>query len=81
MPLERRQRMNIPGNIDHSALPSIKSLAHHPERVPLAPESISFKETIRQILYGSGNRGTYRILLPMRHGPMQALDPEEANGR
>jgi Plasmid stabilization system protein len=70
---------------------TIKSLAHHPERVPLAPESISFNEPIRQILYGGGNRGTYRMLftivaktvfvLHIRHASMQARDPEEANDR
>ena len=40
----------------------IKSLARHPERAPLAPDSISFEEPIRELFYGSGNRGTYRIL-------------------
>jgi hypothetical protein len=55
--------------------------------VPLAPESESFEEPIREILYGRGNRGTHRILfvilaktvfvLHVRHGSMQTLEPEE----
>jgi len=65
----------------------IKSLARYPERCPLAPESKSFEEPIRQLLYGRGNRGTYRILyvilaktvfvLHVRHGSMDELRPEE----
>jgi len=39
-----------------------KSLAHHPERCPMAPESASFDQPIRELLFGSGNRGTYRFL-------------------
>jgi plasmid stabilization system protein ParE len=35
---------------------SAKSLA--PERSPLAPESASFNESIRELFFGSGNRGT-----------------------
>ena len=63
----------------------IKSLAQHPERTPLAPESASFPEPIRELLFGTGNRGTYRILftiigatvfvLHLRHGSMLPLDP------
>ena len=63
----------------------IKSLARYPERTPLAPESASFLDPIRELLYGSGNRGTYRILftiigrtvfvLHVRHGSMLPLDP------
>lgn len=62
----------------------IKSLARHPERAPLAPESASFNEPIRELFYGHGNRGTYRILfavldkrvfvLHVRHGSMQTLE-------
>jgi len=65
----------------------IKSLAKLPERVPLAPESVSFDEPIRELLYRRGNRGTYRILfvvlaktvfvLHVRHGSMRTLEPEE----
>ncbi len=64
----------------------VKSLARHPERAPLAPESVSFHEPIRELFYGSGNRGTYRILftvldnavfiLHVRHGSMDMLEPD-----
>jgi plasmid stabilization system protein ParE len=60
-----------------------KTLARHPERCPLAPESISFGLPIRELLFGSGNRGTYRFLfvvieqsvyiLHVRHGSMLPL--------
>ena len=62
-----------------------KSLAHHPERCPMAPESASVDQPIRELLFGSGNRGTYRFLfvvfdeeksvyiLHVRHGSMLAL--------
>jgi len=63
----------------------IKTLAQHPERNALAPESASFPEPIRELLYGTGNRGTYRILftiiertvfvLHVRHGSMLPLEP------
>ena len=64
-----------------------KSLAHHPERCPLAPESVSFDEPIRELLFGAGNRGTYRFLLVVldesvyvvhvRHGSMLPLSPND----
>ena len=41
---------------------SARSLARHPERSPLAPESVSFDQPIRELFFGSGNRGTYRFL-------------------
>jgi len=62
-----------------------RSLAHHPERCPMAPESASFDQPIRELIYGSGNRGTYRFLfvvfaeeksvyiLHVRHGSMLPL--------
>lgn len=63
----------------------IKTLARFPERCSLAPESESFNEPIRELFYGHGNRGTYRILfvvldksvfvLHVRHGSMLPLDP------
>ena len=31
---------------------SIKSLAHHPKRCPLAPEGLELRESVRQLLYG-----------------------------
>ena len=65
----------------------IKTLPEHPERAHLAPESRSCHESIRELLYGSGNRGTYRILfvvldkpvfiLHIRHGSMLPITPEE----
>jgi plasmid stabilization system protein ParE len=65
----------------------IKTLAKSPERAPLAPESTTFAEAIRQLLYGKGNRGTYRILftilektvfvLHVRHGSMDVLRPQD----
>lgn len=64
----------------------IKTLARFPERSSLAPESETFNEPIRQMLYGRGNRGTYRILfsilektvfvLHVRHGSMNVLLPK-----
>lgn len=63
------------------------SLARYPERCSLAPESSSFNEPIRQLLFGSGSRGTYRFLftvveetvyvLHVRHGSMLPLSPGE----
>jgi plasmid stabilization system protein ParE len=58
----------------------IKTLVQFPERCNRAPESASFNEPIRELFYGSGNRGTYRVLfvvlektvfvLHVRHGAM-----------
>jgi hypothetical protein len=52
----------------------------------MAPESISFQEPIRELLYGQG-RGVYRILfvvlskivyvLDVRHGSRDELQPED----
>jgi plasmid stabilization system protein ParE len=66
---------------------SAKSLARHPERCPLAPESTSFDQPIRELFFGSGNRGTYRFLfvvldksvyiLHVRHGSMLPLSSRE----
>jgi plasmid stabilization system protein ParE len=39
-----------------------KTLARRPDRCPLAPESVSFDQPIRELFFGSGNRGTYRFL-------------------
>ena len=57
-----------------------RSLTHDAERAPLAPESVSFEEPVRELFYGTGNRGTYRILFVVldrvvyivhfRHGSM-----------
>jgi plasmid stabilization system protein ParE len=66
---------------------SVKTLSHHPERCPVAPESVSFDEAIRELLFGTGSRGTYRVLftvigksvyiLHVRHGSMLPINPEE----
>ncbi|MGA2746406.1 MAG: type II toxin-antitoxin system RelE/ParE family toxin [Candidatus Sulfotelmatobacter sp.] len=66
---------------------SVRTLSHQPERCPLAPESASFDEPIRELLFGAGNRGTYRFLfviisrsvfiLHVRHGSMLPLEPGE----
>jgi len=65
----------------------IKTLANLPQRTPLAPEAQSFSEPIRELLYGKGARGTYRIIyaiidncvfvLHVRHGSMLRLEPED----
>ncbi|MGA9528674.1 MAG: type II toxin-antitoxin system RelE/ParE family toxin [Terriglobales bacterium] len=66
-----------------------KSLARHPERCPMAPESASFDHPVRELFFGAGNRGTYRLLfvvleeeksvylLHIRHGSMLPLSPED----
>ena len=64
----------------------IGTLAEHPERARFASESLSFQEPIRELLYGGGNRGVYRILfavldgsvfvLHIRHGSMLPGEPE-----
>ena len=66
---------------------AVDSLSHHPERCPLAPESASFDQPIRELFFGTGNRGTYRILfvvadlsvyvLHIRHGSRLPLSPSE----
>ena len=61
---------------------AFRSLEKNPLRCPLAPESVFFKEEIRQLVYGQ-----YRILftvkgdtvyvLRVRHGAMEYLKPED----
>lgn len=65
---------------------AIKTLEKIPGRAHLAPETIAFSEPIRELLYGRGNRATYRILfvirgdtvfvLHIRHGSMLPLQLE-----
>ena len=62
---------------------AIRSLSQNPERASVAPENSAFDETILQLFYGKGNRGTYRVLftilgrkvfvLHVRHGSMLPL--------
>src|SRR5256885_6213767 len=66
---------------------SANSLARRTERCPLAPESASFDKPIRELFFGTGNRGTYRFLfvvlngsvyiLHVRHGSMLPLSPSD----
>ena len=66
---------------------AVDSLDQHPERCPLAAESFSFGRPVRQLLFGSGNRGTYRLLfevkeqivyvLHVRHGSRLPISLEE----
>jgi plasmid stabilization system protein ParE len=74
------------GWLDRAEL-AVASLGHQPERCPLAPESLSFGKPIRQLFFGAGNRGTYRLLfvvadesvyvLHIRHGSRLPLSPSE----
>jgi len=85
----RRQAPRAAREWIRRARQSAKSLARHPERCPMAPESASFDQPIRELLFGSGNRGTYRFLfgvfeeeksvyiLQVRHGSMLPLSPGE----
>ena len=64
-----------------------RTLRQNPERCPLAPECKAFGKPIRQMLFGSGNRGTYRFLftvvrktvnvIHVRHGSRLPLSPPE----
>jgi plasmid stabilization system protein ParE len=82
----RRNAPRAAGRWLKRARQAARSLAHHPARCPLAPESASFDEPVHQLLFGSGNRGTYRFLftvmdetvyvLHVRHGSMLPLSPE-----
>jgi plasmid stabilization system protein ParE len=81
----RRQAPRAARDWIRRARQAAKTLAHHPERCPMAPESASFDQPIRELLFGSGNRGTYRFLfvvfdeeksvyiLHVRHGSMLPL--------
>ena len=83
----RRHAPQAARELIRRARQSIRTLRNYPERCSLAPESDSFAQEIRQLLFGSGNRGTYRILfviigravfiLHVRHGSMLPLEPEE----
>ena len=76
---------NAARNWVRRARQAARSLARRPERCPLAPESASFDQPIRELLFGTGNRGTYRLLfvvldksvfvVHVRHGSMLSLSP------
>ena len=51
---------------------AIESLASHPQRCPLAPETPFFREEIRQLLYGRG-RGVHRILFTIKDDSVVVL--------
>jgi plasmid stabilization system protein ParE len=81
--VHRRDSPEAAGRWAKGARRSIKALRRFPLRCPIAPESREFNYDIRELRYGSGNRGTYRILftilektifvLHVRHGSMQML--------
>lgn len=62
---------------------AIRGLSRFPARCAIAPEGLEFDDLIRELLYDSGNRRTYRILftiiertvfvLHVRHGSMRPL--------
>ena len=66
----------------------IMTLARHPESCPLAPETATLGFEIRELFYGVGNRGIYRILfviirqevavLHVRHGARLPLRADES---
>jgi len=52
---------------------AMKTLSRIPERARLAPEAVAFDEPIRELLYGRGNRATYRILFVIRENKVFVL--------
>ena len=65
----------------------IATLASNPDRCVFAPEAETLTAPVRQLLFGSGNRGTYRIvfvmldlyvvILHVRHGSMLPKTPDD----
>ena len=65
----------------------LSTLAQNPERCPVAPETESLGQPMRNLLCGSGNRGTYRVIftivdefvivLHVRHAAMLPLGADE----
>jgi toxin ParE1/3/4 len=51
----------------------VRSLERSPGRGSVAPESEVWGATVRQVLYGHGNRGTYRVLYIIVHKTVQVL--------
>lgn len=63
----------------------VESLATHPKRCPLAPESAAFQQEMRQLLYGNYRllftlRGRTVHLLHVRHAAMQPIEPPPNQG-
>jgi plasmid stabilization system protein ParE len=83
----RRDSLPAARSWSSGARQAIRGLNRFPERCPIAPENRAFDRPIRELLYGSGNCGTYRILftiidrtvfvLHVRHGSMQPLLTED----
>ena len=79
---------NLPANAARwrrGLLEAVQSLSQQPMRCPLAPESVWFKQEIRQLLYGKRG-GVYRVLfvigertvsiLHIRHAAREFLQPD-----
>ena len=72
------------GGVEAPRKKKICSLSDNPQRARGAAESGAFDEPIRELLYGSANRGVYRILftvlgrsvfiLHVRHGSMPSME-------
>ncbi|MGA3188645.1 MAG: type II toxin-antitoxin system RelE/ParE family toxin [Bryobacteraceae bacterium] len=84
----RRDSADAASRWSKGARRSIRALGRFPARCPIAPEGHALDAPIRELLYGSGNRGTYRILfvivdntvfgLHVRHGSMQPLPSNDS---
>jgi len=59
---------------------AILSLANHPQRCSLAPESDSFDEEIRQLLFGR-RTNVYRILFTIQENTVSVLHVRHAARR
>jgi plasmid stabilization system protein ParE len=69
------------------AMKSMETLAHHPERCPLAPESAAFEGPVRQLFLRRGQSRDLSFslvvlddsvyVLHVRHGSMLPLIPDE----
>ena len=58
---------------------SAKSLARHPERCPLAPESASFDQPIRELFFGSGKR-THSLVMTSESKHIRFVDTVHIEG-
>lgn len=65
----------------------IQTLTRQPERCPISLHAEALRGPIRELQFGRGNRGTYRVLFGIvddfvivfrvRHGSMLPMTPEE----